>query len=439
MGESRGKPARIAGRRRWYTLSGMKPGNVGLGVGLRRAATVAIMLAGVLLANRDVIFLRSSVMSMAGMAVAEPSPFPVTISVPDSSYVIYPDEIDLSYVWTDGGFAATFSEDRLRMELASLAAIVNRRPVEPLLNLNDLSVAPGALGVELDVDETIASIRAIIGRAAYDEMAPAVLSTIPQAHSPEAIGGFAEKPVGEFTTNFPKLQFNRNYNIGLCASFFNGIVLLPGEELSFNSTTGDRTYGTGYKSAPVIENQELVPGVGGGTCQVSTTLYNAACLEAGMAVVERWPHGLGVHYIHNNRDATVAYPGRDLKFINTYSEAVLITSQVTADSITFRVFTKPGAHNLISPLQVEMTERQKSKTSPPKPRPKPKPEEAKKPSEPAVEDKDKAPAPPQETNPGETPPDGGENPPDEVKPPPEEQTPPPAEEDAPPPDKEEGE
>ena len=118
-----------------------------------------------------------------------------------------------------------------------------------------------------------------------------------------------------------------------------------------------------------------MPGVGGGSCQVSTTLYNAACLEAGLAVVERWPHGLPVYYVPWNRDATVAYPYRDLRFLNTYSSPVLVTCEITENTITFKLFGKRGAENAITPAQEEYTRMQTGKVPPPKPKPKPPAEE----------------------------------------------------------------
>ncbi|MEP0813562.1 MAG: VanW family protein [bacterium] len=395
-----------------------------------KAAIAALVFAAVILTgSRDYLLIPQDVLKIAGIAIAEPEPAPLVVSVHGDPFVIYPGEIGLSYFWQGSRPVAEFDEQMLRRQIEFLATLVNREPRDAMLNLLDLSVLPEVPGMRLNVDETIRSCEAMLSRAPCDEMAPAVFDSIPAQMEAADIGGFSETPVGEYTTKFPKWQFNRNYNIALCASFFNGKILMPGEELSFNATTGDRTYSTGYKSAPVIENQELVPGVGGGSCQVSTTLYNAACLEAGMAVVERWPHGLAVHYIGWNRDATVAYPHRDLKFVNTYDSPVLITSSVDEDSITFKVFAKPGARNLITEQQLALTRAQMGKTAPPL-RPKPKPEQ-KKPEEQAkppkageeweIKPPESSPAPSPEPPPSPAPPPSPppvDDPPGEVDPPP---------------------
>lgn len=119
-----------------------------------------------------------------------------------------------------------------------------------------------------------------------------------------------------FTTYFDCENSPRVSNIRLAGDKISGTVLAPGESFSFNGTVGPRTVKNGFKNAKVIENGRFVCGIGGGVCQVSTTLYNAALL-AGLKVTEYHPHSLAVSYVNPSRDAMVSGEYFDLKFCNT--------------------------------------------------------------------------------------------------------------------------
>ena len=122
--------------------------------------------------------------------------------------------------------------------------------------------------------------------------------------------------ISSYTTTFNPDSVNRSINIALSADAINGTVVKPGEEFSFNETVGQRTADRGYKSATIISGGRFVNGIGGGICQVSGTLFNAAVL-AGMEITERRNHGLKVSYLPGGRDATVSWGEIDLKFKNT--------------------------------------------------------------------------------------------------------------------------
>lgn len=143
--------------------------------------------------------------------------------------------------------------------------------------------------------------------------------------------------VASFTTNFKLSDSNRSGNIKIAASSLNGTVLLPGETFSMNNTLGPRVKSKGYTEAPVIINGTLVPGLAGGICQVSSTLYNAA-LYANLQIVERRPHGLKVGYVDAGRDATISGDAIDLKFKNTYKNPIYIQAVVSGASITVNIY-----------------------------------------------------------------------------------------------------
>lgn len=142
-----------------------------------------------------------------------------------------------------------------------------------------------------------------------------------------------------FTTYFDPSQINRTENIRLAAQAIDKKLLAPDEIFSFNQTVGERTAEAGYKEALVIEENAFTPGLGGGICQVSSTLYNAV-LTGQLQVIERHSHSLPITYVAPGRDATVSYPVLDLKFKNTSEGYLLIRSSVQGNSLTFELYGK---------------------------------------------------------------------------------------------------
>lgn len=145
--------------------------------------------------------------------------------------------------------------------------------------------------------------------------------------------------LSSFTTKFDGGNLNRASNIRLAASKINGCVLTSGKTLSFNNIVGARVKERGFLSAKIIEHGEFTEGVGGGVCQVSTTLYNAALLS-GLEIEEYHPHSLAVSYVPPSRDAMVSGKACDLKIKNTGETPVYIRAHTTNGSITFDIYGK---------------------------------------------------------------------------------------------------
>ena len=139
-----------------------------------------------------------------------------------------------------------------------------------------------------------------------------------------------------FNTGFSSSTDERAHNIKLCSSKINGTVLECGEEFSFNKTVGKRTEKNGYKRAKIIVDGKFVDGVGGGVCQVSTTLYNAVIL-AGLTVSESYPHSLGVSYVSPSFDAMVS-SSSDLRFINDTNGPLLIKAFTKGDFLFVEIY-----------------------------------------------------------------------------------------------------
>lgn len=144
------------------------------------------------------------------------------------------------------------------------------------------------------------------------------------------------KVLGEFSTAFNPKAVSRNENIRLAADNLNETIILPGEIFSYNETVGPTTKEKGYRLARIFIRGNERKGYGGGVCQVSTTLYNAA-LEAEMDIVERHPHSKEVKYVEKGKDAAVSYGGIDLKFANPYDVPVKINTDIVDDEIMVKI------------------------------------------------------------------------------------------------------
>ena len=140
-----------------------------------------------------------------------------------------------------------------------------------------------------------------------------------------------------FSTRYPASNRDRTTNLRLAASKVNGTVVLPGQTFSYNSVVGERTIAAGYKEAAVYQDGQVVQGLGGGICQISTTLYNAA-LYANLDIVERRNHQFVPSYVGAGRDATVVYGSQDFKFKNNRNYAIKITCSVDKGVATFNIY-----------------------------------------------------------------------------------------------------
>ena len=143
----------------------------------------------------------------------------------------------------------------------------------------------------------------------------------------------------EFTTRFQTSKASRCNNIQLASSKLNGVVLLPGDRVSFNETVGRRTIKAGFKIAGVYKNGKHDVDVGGGICQVSTTLYNAALL-ADLKIIHRHNHSMPVAYVPLGRDATVDFGNLDLEIENSTDHPIALNSEYHPGKLTFRVLGK---------------------------------------------------------------------------------------------------
>ncbi|WP_238590740.1 VanW family protein [Paenibacillus beijingensis] len=154
----------------------------------------------------------------------------------------------------------------------------------------------------------------------------------------ELLSDIREKPIGHYATYFNSRNKNRSHNIALAAKAVNNTVVFPGEVFSFNQVVGIRTTEKGYLRAGVIVRGELSEGVGGGICQVSSTLFNAID-RAGLKIVRRYSHSRNVPYVPPGRDATVSWGGPDFSFQNQYDQPVLIRTFAGAGKMFVTIYS----------------------------------------------------------------------------------------------------
>lgn len=161
--------------------------------------------------------------------------------------------------------------------------------------------------------------------------------------------------IGEASTEYASSPAGRKANISLSTKQFNGRILHPGDQLSYNATVGNVSTATGYKVASVIINGEFVDGVGGGICQTSTTLYNAL-LQADLSIVQRSPHSIPITYVPKGTDAAVAAGSKDLIFKNDFDFPVYISAYTAGDRVFFKVYGDKNVKNYDIKIESKVTD-----------------------------------------------------------------------------------
>lgn len=149
----------------------------------------------------------------------------------------------------------------------------------------------------------------------------------------------------KFYTSYSSSTAERKSNIALASKSLNNVFVDVGTEFSFNRTVGARTENRGYKTAKIIVGGKFVDGVGGGVCQVSTTLYNAVLL-AGLEITEYHPHSLPVSYIAPSFDAMVNSGNADLRFVNNTHNPIVIKANTTDSVLTIEIIGEPMTESI---------------------------------------------------------------------------------------------
>lgn len=204
---------------------------------------------------------------------------------------------------------------------------------------NVVRVVPAEHGTSLDVQATTRNLLAAMLSPTARRAELRVATAAPERTTREARGMGITGLVGAYETIYGGVA-NRIYNVQLVSRLIDGTLIAPGATFSFNGTTGERSPDKGFREAPVIINGELKSGIGGGVCQVSTTVFNAA-YEAGLSITERTNHALYISHYPLARDATVNYPDTDLEFSNDTESWILLRTFVGSSSLTVALYGAP--------------------------------------------------------------------------------------------------
>ena len=236
---------------------------------------------------------------------------------------------------------------------AKLQARVNRDSVDATwaIGSHGIRVVPDKPGYTLDVPR---SARALLRAALVTD--PQLRSAALVVHRTTADRTTSEAQSMHITALVASYETvyggdpNRIHNVQLVSHLIDGQAIAPGATFSFNEATGARTAAKGFLEAPVIINGELQTGLGGGVCQVSTTVFNAA-YEAGLPITARTNHALYISHYPQGRDATVDYPDVDLKFVNDTGHWLLLRTWVGSSSLTVALYGTPIHRRVVSDVR----------------------------------------------------------------------------------------
>jgi vancomycin resistance protein YoaR len=215
------------------------------------------------------------------------------------------------------------------------------------------SFSEGKSGATLDQDKLARDIEAALD-AGGGSVKREITTTTPTITAAELSAQYGL--IASAVTNASSSSKARLTNITLAISSINGTKLEPGDEFSFNETVGKRTADRGYQMAPAFSGGEVTEELGGGICQVSTTLFNAA-VKSNLEITERHAHSMPVSYVDKGKDATVNWGSQDLKFKNTSGSTIYIMAVVSSDKrVKIGIFGKTLENGVYITLEAEITD-----------------------------------------------------------------------------------
>ena len=198
------------------------------------------------------------------------------------------------------------------IKLQKIRDEIYREPQDAYITTNPTTVHPNVNGVDFAI--SMEEARQIISEEKEEYEIPLKITVAEKTLNDLGEDAFPDN-LGDYTTRYDASNRNRSNNIALASNKIDGTVIMPGETFSYNQIVGKRTIEAGYKEAGAYAGGKVVQEVGGGICQVSSTLYNAV-LYANLEIVERSNHYFETSYVDSGRDATVSWGTVDLKFKN---------------------------------------------------------------------------------------------------------------------------
>lgn len=232
---------------------------------------------------------------------------------------------------------ATYNEVKLSKQLEKIYEKVNVEAVDATFYVEpsgEIKRSESKEGRDVDISKLKDDIYNMINKKKIKDINLPVLTLYPKTSTKQVKS--INSILGQFSTSFND-STSRGSNIHVAGESTSDVLLMPGETFSYNKKTGARNWVNGYQSAPIIVGGRVVNGEGGGVCQVSTTIYNAALLS-GLTIDEVHNHSLPSRYAPRGRDATVSYGYTDLKFTNPYTHPIYIKNIVGNGAITSKIY-----------------------------------------------------------------------------------------------------
>lgn len=247
--------------------------------------------------------------------------------------------LDLTTIGYDGQNPETVDREKLDSWLESVKEKVDRPPVNAQLKRYGKEISPEIYGEEMDLE----LLKERLEEIETNQPIPIPMIEVTPDVTMEDLEKVDQKLIGSYETRFDSSNINRTINIKLSAKAIDKLILMPGEIFSFNKVVGERTVERGYKSAPIIVKGEYSEGIGGGICQLSSTLYNSVN-EAGLEIISRYSHSKQVTYVPPGQDATVSWGGPDFQFKNSLSKPILLRIKIDPKgAVRVRTYTTPDA------------------------------------------------------------------------------------------------
>ena len=227
-----------------------------------------------------------------------------------------------------------FSKKADPIDMDKIYGEVYTEPKDAYYELEPFNIYPEVNGVDLEIG--LKEAKKQIKEESKDEYI-FKLKITPAEKTIKSFGVEAfPNLVSSFSTKYKTYEVNRSKNLEIAAQKINGLVLLPGEEFSFNKVVGKRTVEEGYKDAKIYVDGGVQDGLAGGICQISSTLYNAVLL-ANLEIVERRNHSFTTSYVPAGRDATVVYGTTDFRFKNSRSYPIKLEASVADGIASFKI------------------------------------------------------------------------------------------------------
>lgn len=229
------------------------------------------------------------------------------------------------------------------IDAETVASMVNVEPqnAEYSLENNELYIKEEVVGVKLADDAIDEKVKLL---NSGEDVVITVERVMPEVSASSIKGKIFSEVLSKFTSSYASSSANRAFNVARAAVSINGTILMPGEVFSYNSAIGNPSLANGYKMATVYADGKQKEGVGGGVCQVSSTLYSAV-LYADLQIVERRSHSLTVAYVPKGQDATVVYGGQDFKFKNNTDFPIKIEATASKGVCSVRILGTKAVGN----------------------------------------------------------------------------------------------